>query len=104
MVVEAPVSWSGDLCNEADTCSLRPGPDVRLEVTIPTSGEWTFRSCGTVETVLSVDTVHCCGEAQQTQAYCSSALTVDLTAGQVVFVTVEAVAECGNFTLLVTGP
>ncbi len=61
--ITAPGTWTGTLLGAGDNCNLRTGTaDYIYEVTIPTTGSYTFTLCGgaTWDTYLYLNDV-CCG-------------------------------------------
>ena len=95
----------GNLCDEDDSCLLRSGPDIQWKVTIPADGDWMFLIlCGSVESTLSVDTADCCGNEHQVEGSCNAFFTLPLAEGDVVYMTLEAVGDCGQFLVRVLGP
>jgi len=114
-IVEAPIAWSGDTCEESSLCDLRPSPDALFEVILPYDAEWTFSVCqaqwdtyvylstsccppdGSPDIIAEVDDSPGCGAASE--------IVMELTQGTYYF-TVEGFSEvdCGPFPLVISSP
>jgi len=110
-----PFQYSGNTCEESDSCDLRPSPDAQFEVILPYAAEWTFSVCqaqwdtyvylsttccpesGSPDILAEVDDSPGCGAASE--------VIIELEAGTYYF-TIEGFSEvdCGPFPLLISSP
>ncbi len=110
--VTAPyTSVQRSTCFTVDDCDLSPSEDRIYEVTIPSSGDWTFSLCASFfDTVLYLGTTCCGNEMGSDDDGCGvtagpSVLNATLAAGTY-WVTIEgyAAGDCGDYILEITRP
>jgi hypothetical protein len=105
-VVNAPyTSPQRSTCGAGNSCGLRHTEEHIYQITIPSSGEWTFSLCGSAyDTYLFVGTTCCGDEIDSNDDSCGlgSEITANLTAGTY-YVTVEGFGGCGAYELNVFG-
>ena len=104
-VVTAPyTSPSRNTCGAGNDCDLRPSEEHLYQVSIPSSGNWTFSLCDSAyDTYLYVGTSVCGAEVGADDDGCGtlqSELTANISAGTY-YVAVEGYSssDCGNYIL-----
>src|SRR5687767_13701079 len=75
-----PQSHNGTI-STTDNCNFRAGFDQTVQVNIPTTGDWTFTTCGTplLNTVIYLSTGSCSGQIATNDDACGSQSTITMT-------------------------